>query len=202
MFQEKIYHRYTLFQGAIFLTTLLSYWLLVKSQVLQKDFKTTNAFILGTEVQDSDRCRNKSQLATWSELKADSLQNVLKFQMCLAITIFILLKVTQGCCDRIFIGGAKPQILCILQILFQGISYVQFVKYFLAVHTFQNNVSYILEGKAQKCFGPATHYEAFLDIYTDSEAAVKTGIIPVFVQGVSVALLSIFLYLMCKLYGF
>lgn len=81
-------------------------------------------------------------------------------------------------------------------------SYVYFVKYFITLHTFQNNLAYILESKAKGCFGQNIHFEGFIEIYAESEEAVKIGVIPVFIQGVTMALLSIFLYLMCKLYGF
>jgi hypothetical protein len=63
-------------------------------------------------VQDSESCKNKSTLATWSQLKGDSLSNVLLFEAALCFTIFTLMKITDGCCDKYFIGGAKPQVLC------------------------------------------------------------------------------------------
>ena len=72
----------------------------------------------------------------------------------------------------------------------------------MAIHSFQGNTAYILEGKAQQCFGSAKNYEGFLEVYADSEEAVRLGIVPVLIQGLMLALLSIFLYLMCKLYGF
>lgn len=205
--QKTVYIRYKWYHLIQLLLLTATFICVYLAKVDLKEVEFVQDFTIDAIVNDSETCQAHGYIVQPKQVNVLFLEKVVTVQIVLTLVSMFFLINTGGCCDHFFIGGAKPQALNAANLVISIIGAYFIFRQYILLNTYQSTIQFLLDINAKGCFGKAHQLSedqlSLFNKYKENCIPKQSMmLVPVVLEVIIQLTQAIFLYLMCKLYGF
>ena len=122
---------------------IVAYFSLERSILDLDHVKQADNYIKAAIITDTYQCRQQGQIVGPQALRAEPLLRYLMYHMGLTAAVWFFLIIKKGFCDHICMGGAKPQVLIVISLLYSIFLYFNQLKYLMGIQTYTSTLKYL-----------------------------------------------------------